>query len=280
MTMNTNAYSRRRVLGWLAAATLLVLGSGAIPSLAVAGPPAATTATAPSPNSPEFPRYIMARVDDMYRGQKSHGTMRMEVKTKHWTRSMLLESWSLGEDYSLVRILEPKKERGTATLKTNDDLFTYLNKTGRTIKITSGMMGGAWMGSHFSNDDLVKSSRLSDDYDIRTTFAGDRGGESVYEFTLTPKPNAPVVWGKIVVAIRQADLVPLEQAFFDEDGQKTRVLTFSGYREVQGRPVAMHMEMKPLDKPGEYTKISFDDIDFAADIDKSFFTLQKLKSLR
>ena len=270
--------SRRRFVVFAGAVALAAMMSPTMPVRAQ--PAAANVRSAPAPSSPEFPRYVMRQVDDMYRGQKSHGTMRMEVKTKHWTRSMLLESWSLGEEYSLVRILEPKKERGTATLKAKQDLFTYLNKTGRTVKITSGMMGGAWMGSHFSNDDLVKGSRLSDDYTIKTTFTGKRGAEPVHVFTLTPKPNAPVVWGRIEITIRQGDLAPLEQAFFDEDGNKSRVLTFSGHSEVPGRLLARHMEMRPLDKPGEYTKISFENIDFTANLDKGFFTIQKLKSLR
>lgn len=110
----------------------------------------------PPHDSDEFPVYVMNKIDDQYRGGMSHGTMTMKVKTKHWTREMTLESWTLGKSYSLMRILKPKKEKGSATLKAKNDLFTYLSKTGRTIKITSGMMGGSWMGSHFTNDDLVR----------------------------------------------------------------------------------------------------------------------------
>ena len=111
---------------------------------------------AAAPGTPEFARALLQKVDDMYRGEQSHGVMEMEVKTRHWTRSMSLESWSKGKEYSLVRILEPKKDRGTATLKDRHDLFTYLNNTGRTVKISGAMMGGSWMGSHFTNDDLVR----------------------------------------------------------------------------------------------------------------------------
>ena len=123
----------------------------------------------PDPDSPGFPAYAMQKLDDLYRGASSQGVMEMNVKTKHWTRKMSAESWSLGKDYTLVRILRPRKEKGTATLKAKNNLFIYLNKTGRTIKITSGMMGGSWMGSHFTNDDLVKHSRMSRDYTIKLT---------------------------------------------------------------------------------------------------------------
>ncbi|MEE9384322.1 MAG: outer membrane lipoprotein-sorting protein [Nannocystaceae bacterium] len=256
------------------------LFASSLAPLDVVAAPTRQAAKAPSPNSAEFPRYVLRRIDDMYRGEKSRSLMRMDVKTKHWTRSISLESWSLGEAYSLVRILSPKKERGTATLKADDDLFTYLNKTRRTIKITSGMMGGSWMGSHFSNDDLVRGSRLSEQYAIKTSFVGPREGTDVYVFVLTPKPDAPVVWGKIEVTIRQSDLVPLEQIFYDEDGEKMRALVFSDYKVIDGRAIAGMMEMKPLDKPGEYTRIHFDEIDFGVDLNKGFFTLQKLRSMR
>ncbi len=235
--------------------------------------------TAPPTDSPKFPWYVMNKIDDMYRGEKSQSTLAMQVKTKHWTRSMELEAWSLGKDYSLIRILKPKKEKGSATLKAQKDLFTYLNKTGRTIKITSGMMGASWMGSHFTNDDLVKDSRLSDDYTIALTFNGDESGQKVYRFTLTPKPNSPVVWGKVTVSVRQSDLQPTSQTFYDEDGKKMRRLDFSDHKEVSGRIMPMKMRMTPLDEPNEYTEIRYKKIDFGVKLNKGFFSIQKLKSL-
>jgi hypothetical protein len=180
----------------------------------------------PSHDSDEFPIYVMNKIDDQHRGAKSHGVMQMKVKTKHWTREMSLESWSLGKSYSLVRILEPKKEKGNATLKANNDFFTYLSKTGRTVKITSGMMGGSWMGSHFTNDDLIRHTRLSEDYDIELAFEGEAGGEDICRFELTPKPDAPVVWGKVEISVRQSDLQPISQ------GAPSRVLG----SQKSGRP--------------------------------------------
>jgi hypothetical protein len=160
----------------------------------------------PDPESAEFATYIMNKIDDQYRGEKSHGVMEMTVQTKHWKRSIKMESWSLGKDYSLMRILKPRKEKGNATLKAKGDLFTYLSKTSRTIKIASGMMGGSWMGSHFTNDDLIRHTRLSEDYKIEMTFKGEENEQAVYRFTLTPNPNAPVVWGKLDITVRQSDL--------------------------------------------------------------------------
>ncbi|RLB62750.1 MAG: outer membrane lipoprotein-sorting protein [Deltaproteobacteria bacterium] len=263
--------TRRTILALLAA----LLTVGLSPALAWAAPP--------DPSSPAFGAYVMSKLDDQYRGEKSHAKMAMEIKTEHWTRKLTMEAWSLGQDYSLVRILKPRKEKGTATLKAKKDLFTYLNKTGRTIKISSGMMGGSWMGSHFTNDDLIRHSRLARDYHIKTTFNGTKGGVGVYDFTLTPKPDAPVVWGKLVITIRAADLEPLRQVFYDEDGAPVRELVFSDHKKIDDRVVPLKMVMRPLDSSGhpgtEYTRITYQSLDFGVKLKKSFFSLQKLKSL-
>lgn len=248
--------------------------------LVTAGAAGADVEGAPDPESPEFPAYVMNRIDDQYRGDKSRGIMEMKVKTQHWTRTMKFESWSLGTKYSLMRILSPKKEKGTATLKAKNDLFTYLSKTKKTIKITSGMMGGSWMGSHFTNDDLVKHSRMADDYTIKKTFSGAiKSGLEIHRFVLTPRKNAAVVWGKIVVSVRASDLQPLRQLYYDEDGHKVRVMKFYKHTTIDGRTMPLKMVMKPLDGSGEYTQVVVKEIDFSVKLSKSFFTLQKLKSM-
>jgi outer membrane lipoprotein-sorting protein len=192
---------------------------------------------------------------------------------------MVMESWSLGTDYSLVQILIPKKEKGTATLKAGDDLFTYLNKTRRTIKISGAMMGASWMGSHFTNDDLVRDARYSDDFDVALTGEGELEGDATHEFTLTPKPDAAVVWGKVTLTIRARDLMPLRQVFYDEDGERVRTLTFREYKRVKGREIPTVMRMDPNDGSGEFTQVTWKKIAFDVDIDKSFFSLQRLKSM-
>jgi outer membrane lipoprotein-sorting protein len=263
-------WTRRGIVGLLSLAALAL----ATPALAFAPPEGA-----PPKDSPEFPRWVMEYQDDLHRGDQSHSIMEMTVQTKHWTRKMAMESWSKGKDYSLVRILAPKKERGTATLKADDDLFTYLGKTGRTIKITGAMMGGAWMGSHLTNDDLVKSSRFSEDYDIKLTYDGEAAGVPIYQFTLTPKPDAAVVWGQIKVNVRQADLQPINELFYDEDGKKVREMAFSNYETMGGRLMPTRFTVTPLDKPGEFTRIDFKKLDFDVSLDRNFFSLQKLKAM-
>lgn len=223
------------------------------------------------------PRAIIDRVDQVLRGASSRGLATMRVVTRHWERSLTMEVWSLGSDYSLVRVLAPAKEAGTSTLKASRDIWNYLPKVDRTIKIPASMMMGSWMGSHFTNDDLVKESRLVEDYEIETTFEGTRENVKVWEFTLTPRPEAAVVWGKIDYRVRQRDFMPLQARYFDEEGELARTLTFSNFRRMGDRLVPARLDMQPHDKPGERTTVSYDELQFDLDIDKSFFSLRTLR---
>jgi outer membrane lipoprotein-sorting protein len=243
---------------------------------------AAVAAQAPAPAFAQTdPVAIIDRVDRLLRGDSSHGVMSMEVVTENWDRSMTMEVWSLGTDYSLVRVESPRREAGTATLKAEDDIWNYLPKVDRSIKIPASMMGGSWMGSHFTNDDLVKDSRLVDDYDVEIAFEGDDpDGVAVWEFVLTPKPEAPVVWGRIEYRIRQRDYMPLWTKFYDEDGELARTMEHSAFTEMGGRLVPAVMNMFPADKPGERTTMRYEDIEFDVDIERSFFSLRNLQGGR
>ncbi len=274
--------TRRRHLSFLAG---FLLTAAIAPALAFAEEPAPSSEIpAPEPAHPklgdsDFLDYLLDRIDDVARGESSHGLMQMRVKTKYYTRSMALESWSLGEKYSLVRILEPKKERGTATLKARDDLFSYLSKTGRTVKITGAMMGGSWMGSHFTNDDLVKSTRLRDEFDAKVSDGPTFNGQATYKLVLIPKPDTAVVWGKIDIVVTRDELLPVDQIFYDEDGEPARKMEFREYRKIGGHSTATHVTMTPLQKPGEFTEIRYAKLDFNIKLDPNFFTLQRLKSM-
>lgn len=219
---------------------------------------------------------LLSQTDDIQRGQSSIATMEMQVKTSRYERSMKMKAWSKGTEKSLIQILDPAKEAGTATLKVDDNLWNYLPKVDRTMKVPAGMMSGSWMGSHVSNDDLVKDSRLSEDYDftVREKPEGDQGQ---WVIALTPHPDTPVVWGEVVVTLR-ADEMPVKMEFFDEKGNLARVMAYSDYVELDGRKLPRVMRFEPQDKPGEFTEVRYVDIDFDVEIPDSRFTLQALKA--
>ena len=215
---------------------------------------------------------LLDATDDVNRGASSKSTITMQVKTKRYERTMTMDAWSRGEEDSLIRITAPAKDAGTTTLKVGDDMWNYIPKIDRTMKIPPGMMSGAWMGSHFSNDDLVKSNRLADEF----TYEKESVVDGVYTIVCTAKPDAAVVWGKVVVKVRE-DKIPLEVGYYDEDGELARKLTFSDVRELGGRTVPATMLLEPADRPGEFTKITTTAMDFDVTFDDRTFSLQSLK---
>lgn len=220
---------------------------------------------------------LIRHIDRLWRGETSQAVMSMTVKTRRYERSMTMEAWSRGKDYSLVLIREPIKDRGIATLKVKENIWNYLPKINRVTKVPSSMMSGSWMGSHFTNDDLVKESTFEDDYDSRISFEGERDGRSIYELTSLPKPDAPVVWGKVVMEIEQQSLAPYRALYYDEEGTLIRTLVFDQAEIIDGRSVPMRLSLQPEDKPDESTVILYRNIVFGVPLAEEFFSLQNLK---
>ncbi len=233
-----------------------------------------------SPLQAQTAREIIDRVDRLLRGESSRGRITMEITTEHWSRSLDMEVWSLGVEHSLVRVQSPAREAGTATLKAGQEVWNYLPRVDRTIKVPPSLMMGSWMGSHFTNDDLVKESRIVDDYDFEISFEGEREGVEVWEFQLTPRPEAPVVWGRIDEQVRKADLMPTWVRYYDEDGGLVRTMTFSGYRTMGDRLVPASMLVIPADKPEEHTVLTYHELDFGISLDENFFSLRNLRARR
>ncbi len=220
------------------------------------------------------PREVLDRFDDLYRGASSHAVLAMTVVTEHWTRELRLEAWSQGREKSLFRILSPRKEKGTATLKSGRQMWNYLPKVDRVIKVPSSMMGSSWMGSHFTNDDLVKESRMAEDYDFEF---GEATGDGEIAVVCIPKEEAPVVWGKVVVRVRSTDGMPLAVEYFDEEMEPARTMSFGDYRETGGRLVPLRMRIVPADEPEERTEIRYESIEFDLPLAGDLFSLRSLR---
>jgi hypothetical protein len=220
---------------------------------------------------------ILREVDDMWRGASSHTILTMQVKTSRYTRNIRLEGWSKGKEKTLVRILTPLKEKGTTTLKSGSNIYSYLPRTDRTIRLTSGMMMGSWMGSHFTNDDLVKESRMEEDYDPTVSFEGRRGNQDIIEFTLIPKPDAAVVWGKVVLTVLTDGYLPLIQYYYDEDMNIARTITFNKIKQMAGRLRPTVMRVVPADKQNEYTELVYEKMEMDIKLSDAFFSLSHLK---
>lgn len=246
---------------------------GQPPGVAAAQSPGAAAAASAHADA----RAILDHVDDLFRGDSSHGRARMSVTTEHWQRTLEMEFWSRGKENSLIRITAPKKEEGTGTLRSGNDLWNYLPKVKRVVKLPSSMLGASWMGSHFSNDDLVKESRMADDYALSVTFRGAREGADVIEVTGIPHPEAAVVWGKIVVEVLAADTMPRSIRYYDEGMKLARTLTYHDVATLGGRKLPVRMHMQPADKPGESTEVVYLDISFNVGLPEDLFSLRTLQ---
>ena len=223
------------------------------------------------------PEKILNNVDDLYRSNASHGILTLSVTTVNWQRTLTLEQWSKGEDKSLIKILKPKKEKGLATLRVDKNMWNYMPKVKRVVKIPSSMMSSSWMGSHFTNDDLVKQSRMAEDYTFSITFEGMKDGKEIIEVTCLPNKEAAVVWGKVEVVVYADDYLPLRMIYYDEDLLLSRTLEFTNIEMMDGKMIPTMMNMIPTDEPGESTTVKWEEVQFDITIDDEFFSLRKLQ---
>ena len=223
---------------------------------------------------------LIRHIDRLWRGDTSHSTMSMTVKTQRYERAMTLEAWSRGKERSLIVIREPVKDRDVATLKVEDNIWNYLPKINRVTKVPSSMMSGSWMGSHFTNDDLVKDSTFESDFRSTISFQGERDGRAVYEITSVARPDAAVVWGKVVTLIEQKTLAPYLARYYDEAGALIRTMRYDQFRTIGERVIPMRMTLQPHDKPDESTVVVYGEIAFGVPLEDSFFSLQSLQRRR
>jgi outer membrane lipoprotein-sorting protein len=191
-----------------------------------------------------------------------------------------MKSWSKGQDYSMILITEPAKERGQAFLKRDKEMWNWLPSIDRMIKIPPSMMMQSWMGSDFTNDDLVRESSIVKDFTHYLEGEETIRGYEAYRIRLDPKPDAAVVWGKIVIWVSKEDLLELKAEFYDEDGYLVNTMHLSDIREMGGRKLPTHWEMIPADEEGKKTVLQLISADFTVDIEESFFSQQNLKRLR
>jgi len=218
---------------------------------------------------------IIKKLEKNLRGDYMYAQMKMIVTSKRGQRTVKIESWSKGNKKSFIKILYPKKDKGITFLKIDTQMWQYIPKIERTIKIPASMMLQSWMGSDFTNDDMVKESSLEEDY--KAKLLSKKGNRATLE--LIPHEDAAVVWGKIVIEVDVKNAVPLKETFYDDRMKKVRVLTFSKVERHGSHMVPMVMELKPLDanKKKNSTKVIYEKIDFDAKIDSSYFIKHALK---
>lgn len=234
---------------------------------------AAFTANAAEPTVEE----IVKKSDELYRSTTSYAEMAMQIETPDWKRTMRLKAWTEGMKKTFITILEPKKDAGIGTLRMDTEMWNYFPKINKVMKIPPSMMMGSWMGSDFTNDDLVKESTLMDDYTYKLIAGPDA---TKYYIELKPKETTASVWGRIVVVANKSDLLPVAQEFYDEKGIKVRLMTFSDVKVLGGKKIPAVMELRSLTKSGNKTTIIYKDVQFDVKLDPDTFTLRNLQKQR
>jgi outer membrane lipoprotein-sorting protein len=216
---------------------------------------------------------------DHWRGLSSYTVMTMVIHRPDWERSMTMEAWTKGDDHSLVRVIEPKKDRGNGTLTDQNSMWTFSPKVNRVIKIPSSMMGQSWMGSDFSNKDVSRVDDIIDQYDHSILATEVIDGIETYRIESIPHEDAAVVWGSEVLTIRE-DHVVLEHAFYDQDGELVKTLRSLEIAEMGGRTIAKRQRMSKTDEPDEWTEIGVSEVEYELELKDSLFTLSNLRNPR
>jgi outer membrane lipoprotein-sorting protein len=226
---------------------------------------------------PSEGREILDKVEKLLWGSTVQGEYEMTITTPRWQRTLGLRLWMDRPRRSFVRILSPAKEAGIGSLRIGTEMWNYLPNVERIVKIPPSMMLQPWMGSDFTNDDLVKESSILDDYTHKVLGTAQLDGQEVVQIEAVPKPDAAVVWGRIVYWVRRADTMPLKQEFFSERGERVRVLAFSDVKKVGGRVLPTRWDMRPDAKPGNSTTVVLKDAVFDRPVDEEIFSQRNLQ---
>jgi outer membrane lipoprotein-sorting protein len=219
---------------------------------------------------------IVDAIDKLYRSETSRGEMEMTIVTENWTRTLSMQVWTEGLDKTFIHITGPKKDAGISTLRIDTEMWNYFPKINKVMKVPPSMMMSSWMGSDFTNDDLVKESSMTRDYYFEL-IAPEGAEPDNYYIKLKPKEEIPIVWAEIIIAVRKNDYIPVWEAYFDEKGRRMRVMEFKEIKTFGDRKIPSVLEMIPLNKKGKKTVIVYREIEFDIPLKPDAFTLRNLQ---
>jgi outer membrane lipoprotein-sorting protein len=226
------------------------------------------------------PKEIIRRMEDNMRGTSSYSEMTMKTIRPRFTREVTMKSWALGEDYTLVLITAPARDAGTAFLKRKNEIWNYVPNIDRTVKMPPSMMAQSWMGSDFSNDDMVRGSSTVEDFRHRLLGREIINGVEAYKIEMIPLPETPVPYDKILYWISTDTYLPVKIENYDDRGDMANTINFSEVKNLSGRNLPTVMEMIPSDKPGNKTVVITHKIDFGVNLNQSFFSQQNMRNVR
>jgi outer membrane lipoprotein-sorting protein len=223
---------------------------------------------------------IVRKADEKMQGLSNYAVMTIKIVRPTWEREMKMRSWSKGTDYSMIIIDAPSKDKGTVFLKRKKEIWNWLPSIDKSIKLPPSMMMQNWMGTDFTNDDLVKQSSIVNDYDQSIIGDSTIQGYECYKIEMVPKEEAAVVWGKVIIFIEKDDYLQMRVEYYDEDDYLVNLMNFYDVKEMGGRMIPSRMEMIPADSPDKKTVMIYNSIEFDIKIDENYFTTQNMKRIR
>lgn len=223
---------------------------------------------------------IIRKADEKMQGLSNYAVMTIKIVRPTWEREMKMRSWSKGTDYSMIIIDAPSKDKGTVFLKRKKEIWNWLPSIDKSIKLPPSMMMQNWMGTDFTNDDLVKQSSIVNDYDQQIIGDSTIQGYDCYKIEMIPKEEAAVVWGKVIIFIEKDDYLQLRVEYFDEEAYLVNLMNFYDVKEMGGRIIPTRMEMIPADSPDKKTVMIYNSIEFDIKIEENYFTTQNMKRIR
>lgn len=222
---------------------------------------------------------VVEKADAKMRGNTSQAEITIQTVRPSWTREMKVKAWMKGKDLSMILVQSPARDKGIIFLKRKKEVWNWMPSLEKMIKLPPSMMTQSWMGTDFTNDDLVKESSIVNDYTHH--FAGDTiiDKRNCFKIEMIPKPEAAVVWGKLLVSIDKKDFMELNTRFYDEDGQLINTLNGSEIKMMDGRLIPTKFEMIPAEKPNQKTVMIYRSVVYNRPIDDGFFTTERAKTL-
>ena len=223
---------------------------------------------------------IVRKADERVRGKTSVADMTITTVRPKWTRTMEIKAWTKGTDLALILVKAPAKDRGTAFLKRKKEVWNWLPTLERTIKLPPSMMSQSWMGTDFTNDDLVKESSIVEDYVHKMLGSEIVGDRDCHRIEMIPKPEAAVVWGKVLTWIDKKDYLQLRTEFYDEYGELAQTMVGSDLKMLGGKLLPGRIEMTPAGKKGQKTEIVYKLLEFDKPLADGFFTTENMTKVK
>ncbi len=224
---------------------------------------------------------ILTKSEEKITGiESSYQEMMIKIIRPKWSKEMRMKGWSVGKDLFASVVLSPAKEKGTVFLKRENEVWNYIPSIERTIKLPPSMMMQNWMGTDFTNDDLVQRSSIINDYS--NTIIGKESIQDLdcWIIELTPKEDAPVVWGKLVMWIDVKDYMQLKTEFYDEYDELVSIMDGKSVKNFDGNKLPSIIEFTPLENEGNKTIVERLVWKFDLYINKRFFMPNYMKNLR